>query len=1095
MFLWALGLVVATALLGGVYLYLHLDDQICRHVQRVFASHYQTLQVEVGSARYEQGTGIIVNDLRLLERRAGGGAPQPILTVEELLLVSDARLDEVLSGKPRVKEIFVRRSRLRAALQPGGSWNVAVLLPPPKLSDEAPKVTIEDAILVLEDARSSAPALLSLREIDIKLTPVPPAQGVVHGALALEGSITGAPARSIELRGTVLPEAGSFDLAAEVRSLELSPELLASMPGMLCEKLHGFELYANADATCRVARQGNHTAPMTWSTTISLARGRLSHPMAPQPATELSAQIVASESQLAVKQLSGKYGAADIALACNRTGWSADAPMGLSAKVANLAIGPELQSVLPERLEKLRQRFRPLGIVDAELQATFDGRQWRPHLTAHCRDMALTDAEKFPYPVEAAHGVVSLTRSEASGGTQLDLDLTGSAGGRPIRIVAQLDRLSVPKIPLGASGAGGSVAFGDEMPSVYGVQQVSATSAAGPEAKPTGWVEVSGAGVSLHAQLLAALRPKAQLFVRSLHPQGLIDFRWRYERLDPAAEEGETSLDLKLVDCAMQYERFPYPLEQVRGTVTARNGHFTLTDLVGRDRQGSAVVTLQGEADSSDAGLAMAVVVRGSNVPLDDNLKLALSAPVQQVWSELRPQGRINFLANVERPLGQEQPAIRVEIQPQEKTVSVEPTFFAYRFEQVEGKAIVTDGRVDLQQLRGLHGRSLFTANGLWQAAQGGGWQLQLTNVNADRLTFDTDLLRAVPPGVQKVMDRIRPIGNFNAFNSTFRFLRRPESPQIASQWDVQLACHQASLRGDLPLDNLTGGILLRGSNDGANVSAFGELKIDSLIWNDVQFTNLRGPFWTDSTVCYLGQQASAKVGQPPQRVNADVFGGTISSDVTLQHAGQPNYTADILLAGVDMGRFARERLGGPNDLTGVVSGKLALASAGRSIYTLTGKGDLHVVDANIYQLPPLVAMLKVLRNRSPNSTAFNRCDAEFDIRGEHIHFNHLNLLGDAVNLYGRGETNFDRRLDLTFYTLWAPVDLPIPPLKTLFGHVSEQGLQLKIDGTWDNPQIHREAFPMINQVLAELQNGAQQGAAAVTPPAAANIPWVSPLR
>ena len=76
-------------------------------------------------------------------------------------------------------------------------------------------------------------------------------------------------------------------------------------------------------------------------------------------------------------------------------------------------------------------------------------------------------------------------------------------------------------------------------------------------------------------------------------------------------------------------------------------------------------------------------------------------------------------------------------------------------------------------------------------------------------------------------------------------------------------------------------------------------------------------------------------------------------------------------------------------------------------------RGELHVVDANIYELPLLVSMLKVLRNRTPNTTAFNRCDMEFAIQGEHIHFQQLNLLGDAVSLYGKGETNFDRQLDL----------------------------------------------------------------------------------
>ena len=44
------------------------------------------------------------------------------------------------------------------------------------------------------------------------------------------------------------------------------------------------------------------------------------------------------------------------------------------------------------------------------------------------------------------------------------------------------------------------------------------------------------------------------------------------------------------------------------------------------------------------------------------------------------------------------------------------------------------------------------------------------------------------------------------------------------------------------------------------------------------------------------------------------------------------------------------------------------------------------------------------------------------------------------------------------FYTLIGPADLPIPLWKTIAGQVSQQGLQLKVVGTWDDPKIEREA-------------------------------------
>ena len=66
---------MVAALVGGGYLYLHLDDQICRHVERLFGGHYKTLVVDVGSARYEQGRGIYVNNLVNPKAAQGGRAP------------------------------------------------------------------------------------------------------------------------------------------------------------------------------------------------------------------------------------------------------------------------------------------------------------------------------------------------------------------------------------------------------------------------------------------------------------------------------------------------------------------------------------------------------------------------------------------------------------------------------------------------------------------------------------------------------------------------------------------------------------------------------------------------------------------------------------------------------------------------------------------------------------------------------------------------------------------------------------------------------------------------------------------------------------
>ena len=62
------------------------------------------------------------------------------------------------------------------------------------------------------------------------------------------------------------------------------------------------------------------------------------------------------------------------------------------------------------------------------------------------------------------------------------------------------------------------------------------------------------------------------------------------------------------------------------------------------------------------------------------------------------------------------------------------------------------------------------------------------------------------------------------------------------------------------------------------------------------------------------------------------------------------------------------------------------------------------------------------------------------------------------------------------------PADLPIPLWKTIAGHVSEQGLQLKVVGKLDDPKIERKPFPAINDMMEQLQTEMYEGAATMTP-------------
>jgi len=1095
LFKWTLVLALTGVLAVGGYLYFRLDDEIRRQVEQRFANHYVDFDVHVGSARFDPDRGIAVDNLSLTRKTADGATAEPVISIGELYLSGNLRIEQLLTNQMQINDIVVRHANLRMERQADGTWNTSELLPLPHFSEQSPRITIEDAsgTVTYSSAPESKP--IALRGVNFTLTPV--AVGAELASTSkrfhIEGTAIGLPAREVRIEGTVGTAHGDLDVAVTALGLDISPELLGHMPASAVERLNGASLSGQANVTLRLNRP-NGGAPIGWSSSFSVERGRLTHASLPEPISEITLKGTADAQRLAIERLDAKYGPANILLAMNRSGWTARAPMAISGRIVGLALTDRLETALPESASSIWKRFRPLGDVDADVRLTFDGESWKPFVTAQCRGISLTDAKKFPYPLEQACGRVVYRGAEKGGTDQLSLDLAGVGGGRPIKVAVQLSHLAHdepqgPVVGEGVASSGNSEPINTRTAGYRGVRYARAPRGSAPH--PVGFIEVSGTDIPLHEQLLVALPPKAEELVRSLQAEGAIDFRFRCEWTELSQLEPVVTQEIRLKDCRLRYGPFPYPLQHVQGLVTAHNSKWTVSEIEARGSSDSTTVKCRGEVVTHDSGCEADMTFEAMNVPLDENLRQALAAKpaVLAAWDELKPQGNIEFTARATRQPNELEPHVEVTLRPCGQSVSLEPRAFPLRLEQIEGVANYKQGKVDLKNLVARHDRAVYSAeSGLWQLMPDGGWQCSLSRANIDRLAANRELLVALPPAVQAVVERLQPTGSIGLYNGSVTIAKSPQMEKMMAAWDLTLECQQAAILGGSTIRGINGGIRLVGRSDGQNAFSAGELALDSVLWKDVQLTNVRGPFWTDAAHCLMGEPACKQQNQPLRRLTADAYGGSLATNIELEHGQNPSYKLDVHLGGANLARFASERLGGPKDMNGTLSGKLVVAGNCNSPQTMRGAGELHVVDANIYELPLLVAMLKVLKNRTPDSTAFNRCDMDFVIQGEHIDFRHLNLLGDAVSLYGKGEADFSRRLDLEFYTLIGPADLPIPFLKTFAGHVSQQGLQLKVVGKADDPKIERKAFPAINDMINQLQTGVYEGAATITPASASRM-------
>jgi hypothetical protein len=135
----------------------------------------------------------------------------------------------------------------------------------------------------------------------------------------------------------------------------------------------------------------------------------------------------------------------------------------------------------------------------------------------------------------------------------------------------------------------------------------------------------------------------------------------------------------------------------------------------------------------------------------------------------------------------------------------------------------------------------------------------------------------------------------------------------------------------------------------------------------------------------------------------------------------------------------------------------------------------VRLSNADIYELPVMVALLKVLSIRPPDKKGFDAAECDFRILGEHIDIGRLNFRGDAVTLNGAGEVDWQKRLNLQFYTMVGRDSLQVPILRPLLGEASRQIMTIQVAGTVDQPLVSRKALPVVEKGLQEIFGDTKQ--------------------
>ncbi|MGO8745846.1 MAG: AsmA-like C-terminal region-containing protein [Thermoguttaceae bacterium] len=1031
----AVGLLVAVP-----QLYHRMDEEVRRRIELRLVERYPDLKPVVRYAALVKGRGIEIRGLSIFDPAAEGPGAE-LIHVEEMFLACSTELEDLLTGEPEVTQIFLRRPTLRITRRPGENWNVTRLFSQGTIRHKEAELRVEGGTIEVCDQSKAPAGRFSLREVNFTLF-APDFQTPAGDNPALrrfEASAAGSLMRRLEISGRIDPERPEWTVSGTIDGVEISPELRDALPAELATRLASLDtLRGQAAVGMRAGYDPAATPPYTFEISAQLTRGRFDDSRLPYPLSDIRAACAFDNEGIRIGPISAHCGQSTIRASYHRRGYAADSPCAIEVKVPELELNRQLEDVLPEALRPDWRKYLPAGRVGLEAKFSFDGKTWRPQIAVECLNVSYS-YYKFPYRLERSTGQIELKNDVVTA------RLTGYAGNQPIRISAEV---------------------------AHPFQ----------ESEHFGWLEAKGDNLPLDEKLLAALPAPTQATIRALQPRGTINGWFRIWR-DRPGEPIQRRLKLWLNQCGICYAKFPYPIGNIGGLLEMRGDHWDFRDLEGNKDTGH--ITCSGYLTPTPRGHELCLSFTGTSIPLDGDLRLALKPDMQQVWDDLKPQGTADILdAEVVYASDRDHLEVSFRARPRSESAAIEPVYFPYRLEKLHGVVAYRDGLVTLEQFKGDHGNVRFAADGTCKFAPEGGWRFDLKNLAVDRLRLDRELMQALPLRLKKAFVELNPRGAMDLQGAVSFAREAGFRAPVTSAWDLGIVFQQAAFDCGVAVENVSGGLRLTGQFNGQRFGTRAELDIDSANYKDFQFTQVKGPVWLDDDRLLLGTLVDRPFPGPhaaqpavperqPRAITAELFGGRVQAGgwVTL---ALPEFDVGGTFANVDLSRLAQEAAPGRRNLRGKIAASISLHGTGRSANGLGGRGRVHLSEADIYELPVMISMLKLLNLREPNTKAFSASDVAFRLEGKNIYFDSLTFNGDAISLEGTGEMSLaDEKINLTLH---APVvgrgGLNLPFVRQVIGGASQQIMQIHVGGTIQNPESTPEAFPGVNQVLQQFQSG-----------------------
>ncbi|MDR1923726.1 MAG: AsmA-like C-terminal region-containing protein, partial [Planctomycetaceae bacterium] len=875
------------------------------------------------------------------------------------------------------------------------------------------------------------------------------------------GQVNGDFIRQINIEGYFDPDTNQWEIAGKCRQFDWTSSLLELLPSDIQKSIccasdkdrdikssfqgrfdFGFSAVSAADAAL-----GFHFA-----IDGVLSQGRAELHRINRTLSELNTRFKITDDGILIEKLTGLCEAARIVFSYSQQGLIKKQTAFISANIQGLAFDSKLiDGISPMLSESLRQtlcKFEHSGTADLATELFWQNEEWKPSKVqvefAELNFMYLP----APYRLDRLQGELQIN-SDAS----MQIHLTSRSN-------------DVLKVRI--DGAYKNI-FVD----------------------PIGQVQIQAEDVPIDEKFMNIIPQKERQTIKSLNPAGKINANLIIT--DPAGGKPlKKYLEIGLNKINVRYDKFPYPLRDITGLIRLNNDTWTFENIVGGNESaritGSGFLRPVTIVSSNESAYEFQLNVNAADLPVDGQLPDALLNEIQQdLLRNLQAKGRVNLSASISY-LSQNDPSNN-QFSLNFRTVpcagfSIQPTKFPYRIDNLQGELIYNNDTVTSNRLIGMNRGTKISSGLMCRFNDDGSWVMRLDAVDIERISADRELLDALPNDLKMSIESLQIIKPVN-LKGIIELSKDDDKKPLRTIWDLYVVLHQNSANLGIPAKNIFGGVRLIGYAEDDRVRLAGEMQLDSVMVNGFQINDVHGPFFYDGIPrqLYLGLPAGKILPPPPDTqqfknfkrsawfvgttqglpVTGKLFDGTIVCEGILSFANAFSYSIKTNIIGTDVGKMANELLSGSQKISGTMNCRTQIWGMGRKMETMSGSGSIELRNANIYDAPMMLRMLRELSIKpiDPKAGAFDKSDVDFEIKGNRMFFNPISFEGSLFSLTGNGEMRLDtREVNLTMKTRLGNKKTHVPIFSDVLGWAGDQIIQLNVQGTLSDPTVRRILLP-----------------------------------